>query len=246
MAEIVSIKEQIRFLVQLQVIDGKIYGLRKEKERAPEEALKLQKELEDKKANLKTLEEEDKSLARRRKEKEIDLGSKEENIKKLNSQLSSLKTNKEYHAMLSQITSFKTDISVLEEDILKIMDEQDALKGKLAKEKAYLTEEDKKFQEEKKKIDECVKEIEYAISELTAKRNQIIPSIDKRIYSTYERILKGKDGLALVAVKVAAKDYSCQGCYIGVTSQVVNEIKMYDKIVTCESCARILYLEEEL
>lgn len=242
MAEIVSIKEQIRFLAQLQVIDGKIHGLRKEKDRAPEEALKLQKELEDKKANLKTLEEEDKNLARRRKEKEIDLGSKEENIKKLNSQLPSLKTNKEYHAILSEITSFKTDISVLEEDILKIMDEQDALKGKLAKEKAYLAEEDKKFQEEKKKIDEYVKETECAIAELTAKRDRIIPSIDKRIYSTYERILKGKDGLALVAVK----DYSCQGCYIGVTSQVVNEIKMHDKIVTCESCARILYLEEEL
>jgi uncharacterized protein len=222
MAEIVSIKEQIRFLAQMQVIDGKIHGLRRENEQA--------------------LEEENKNLAKRRKEKEIDLGSKEENIKKLNSQLPSLKTNKEYHAMLSEITSFKTDISVLEEDILKIMDEQDALKGKLAKEKAYLAGEDKKFQEEKKKIDEHVKEIECAISDLTAKRNQITPSIDKRIYAIYERILKGKDGLALVAVK----DYSCQGCYIGVTSQVVNEIKMYDKIVTCESCARILYLEEEL
>lgn len=242
MAEIVSIKEQIRSLVQLQVIDGKIHGLRKEKGHAPEEVLKLQKELEDKKANLKNLEEEDKTLAKRRKEKEIDLGSKEENIKRLNSQLPSLKTNKEYHAMLSEITSFKTDISVLEEDILKIMDEQEAIKGKLAKEKAYLTEEERNFQGEKKKIDEHVKEIEFAINDLTAKRNQIIPSIDKRIYSTYERILKGKDGLALVAVK----DYSCQGCYIGVTPQVVNEIKMQDKIVTCESCARILYIEEDL
>lgn len=242
MAEIVSIKEQIRFLVQLQVIDGKIHGLRKEKERAPEEVLRLQKEFEDKKANLKNLEEEDKNLAKRRKEKEIDLGSKEENIKKLNSQLPSLKTNKEYHAMLSEITSFKTDISVLEEDILKIMDEQEAFKGKLAKEKSYLAEEDRKFQGEKKKIDEHVKEIECAISDLTAKRNHITPSIDKRIYAIYERILKGKDGLALVAVK----DYSCQGCYIGVTPQVVNEIKMQDKIVTCESCARILYIEEDL
>lgn len=242
MAEIVSIKEQIRSLVQLQGLDGKIHALRKEKERAPQEVLNLQKELEDKKTNLKNLEEEDKNLAKRRKEKEIDLGSKEENIKKLNSQLSSLKTNKEYHAMLSQITGFKTDIAVLEDDILKIMDEQDALKGCIAKEKAYLAEEDKKFQEEKRKIDGHVKEIEYAINDLTAKRNQIAPSIDKRIYSTYERILKGKDGLALVAVK----DYSCQGCYIGVTSQVVNEIKMQDKIVTCESCARILYIEEDL
>ena len=52
----------------------------------------------------------------------------------------------------------------------------------------------------------------------------------------------GLSGLALVAVK----DSSCQGCFIGVTPQVINEIKMQDKIVICESCARMLYIEEDL
>lgn len=242
MAETIGIKEQIRFLIQLQDIDSKIYGLNREKEQKPQEILELQKEFEDKKANLKNLEEKDKALAIKRKEKEIDLASKEENIKKLNNQLLSLKTNKEYQAMLAQIASLKTDTSVLEEEILKIMDEQDALKAHVSKEKSYLAEEERKFQEEKKKIDERLKEIEYVINDLTAKRERIIPSIEKRTYATYERILKGKDGLALVVVK----DYACQGCYIGVTPQVINEIKMQDKIITCESCARILYIEEDL
>ncbi len=188
------------------------------------------------------MEEKDKALVLKRKEKEIDLASKEENIRKLNGQLSSLKTNKEYQAMLSQIASLKTDNSVLEEDILKIMDEQDVLKKDIAKEKSYLSEEERKFQEEKKKVDERLKEMEFRISDLTAKRGRITPSIDKRAFTQYERILKGKNGLALVRVK----DDACQGCFIAVTPQVVNEIKMQDKIITCESCARILYLEEDL
>ena len=33
---------------------------------------------------------------------------------------------------------------------------------------------------------------------------------------------------------------------MSVTPQVVNEIKMLDKIVICEACARILYIEEDL
>lgn len=242
MAETVSIKEQIRFLVQLQEIDSKIYSLQREKDDLPRQVAELQNRFDEKKINLKSLEEKEKALAVKRKEKEIDLGSKEENIRKLNNQLSLLKTNKEYQAMLAQIASLKTDTSVLEEEILKSMDEQDTLKAEVAKEKSYLAEEEKKFQEAKKKIDERLKEIECSISDFVVRRSRIIPSLDKRAYATYERILKGKDGLALVKVK----EYACQGCYIGVTPQIVNEIKMQDKIITCESCARILYLEEDL
>ena len=87
-----------------------------------------------------------------------------------------------------------------------------------------------------------MKELEFPINDLTAKGKQIIPSIDKRIYPVYERILKALRGLALVKVE----NYTCQGCFISVTPQVVNEIKMLEKLVTCGTCARILYLEEDL
>lgn len=242
LSEVKSIKEQIRILVRLQDIDSRIYDFLKEKERLPQEAVNLEKIFEDKKSTLNKLVEKEKALALKRKEKELDLAAKEESIKKFNIQLSALKTNKEYQTMLGQITSLKTDNSVFEDDILKIMDEQDGLKEELAKEKTHLIDEEKKFWEEKKRIDEKLKQIEYSINDLTSKRNQIIPSLDKRIFSTYERILKGLHGLALVKVK----DYSCQGCFLSVTPQLVNEIKMQDRIITCQSCARILYIEEDL
>ena len=242
MAETVSIKEQVRILVQMQERDSKIYALLKEKEELPAEISRLQNIFEDKKAALKSLEEKEKSLAVRRKEEELELAIKEENIRKLNTQLASLKTNKEYQTMLGQIAGLKTDASLLEEEILKMMDGQDALKAEAVGEKTRLAEEENKFKEEKRKIDQRLKEIEWAINDLTAKRSQLIPSLDKHIFSSYERILKGRGGLALVKIK----DYSCQGCYIAVTPQVVNEIKMQDKMITCESCARILYLEEDL
>lgn len=242
MAQTISIKEQLSGLVQLQDLDGKIYALAKQKERFPLEIAKSQKSFEDKKITLNGLEEKFKNLAVKRKEREGDLASKEENIKKLNTQLAGLKTNKEYHAMQSQIAGLKADNSLIEEDILKMMDEQDKGKVEIAAEKVCLSEEEKKFLEEKKKAEAGIKEIESAINDLAAKRGHILPSIDKRILPVYERILKGKEGLALVKVK----DYSCQGCFMAVTPQVVNEIKMLDKIVICEACARMLYIEEDL
>ena len=242
MAEQVNIKEQIKLLVFLQDIDAKIYALRRDKDELPQEIAGLQKSFEEKKAELHKLEEKAKALTVKRKERELELSSKEENIKKLTGQLSSLKTNKEYKVMLEQIVSIKTDNSVLEEEILKMMDEQDTTKENAVLEKAHLSEEEKKFLEEKKKVEERMQELEFSINDLTAKGKQIIPSIDKRIYAVYEKILKALHGLALVKVE----NYSCKGCFMAVTSQVVNEIKMQEKLVICGSCARILYLEEDL
>lgn len=242
MAETFNLKDQIQTLVKLQHLDAQIYSLAKEKDQLPLEIVRIEKNFEDKKAALLAFEEKSKALALKRKEKELNLSSQEERIKKLNAQLTALKTNKEYQTMLGEIASVKTDASLLEEETLKIMDEQDSLKEEIIKEKAHLTEEEKKFQEEKRKIEVRIKEIESAVTDLTAKRSHSIPLIEKRILSTYERVLKAKEGSALVAVK----DFSCQGCFMAVTPQVVNEIKMREKLITCESCARILYLEEDM
>lgn len=242
MAEAISINEQIRLLIELQEYDARIYRLAKEKEQLPLEIVQLQKAFDDKQARLCSLEENSKSFALKRKEKEVDMASQEEKIKKFNSQLLTLKTNKEYHAMLAQITSLKTDNSLLEEEILKIMDEQDGLKEEITKEKAHLAEEEKRFQVEKKKAESRIQEVESSIADLTVKRNHSVPSVEKRVFLTYERVLKAKEGLALVRVK----NFACQGCHMSVTPQVVNEIKMQEKIITCESCARILYLEEDI
>ena len=52
--------------------------------------------------------------------------------------------------------------------------------------------------------------------------------------------LKGKEGLAMVPVRQNA----CGGCHLNLPPQVINEIQMKTELVFCESCARILYIEE--
>ena len=62
-----------------------------------------------------------------------------------------------------------------------------------------------------------------------------------KVLAHYEKVLTGRDGVALAAVK----GKSCQGCFMNLPPQVINEIKMKDKMITCDSCARILYIENE-
>ena len=228
-------------LAKLQELDAQLYSLKREKEEKPKLLEALQSELEQKKQILKEFEERNKALLLKRKDKEGQLAVKEENIKSLQSKLYTLKTNKEYTAMLSEINGVKMDKSLIEEDILKVFEEQDVLKLELEQKQASLKEEEKKFDAEKQIILNRLKEVEGLIQDLEAKRKIAEKDIDAKIASQYNKILKGKDGLALVEVK----NDSCQGCFMNVPPQVINEIKMHDRLIFCEMCARILYIQDD-
>ena len=161
-------------------------------------------------------------------------------VSKKQSQLLQIKTNKEYVAMQKEIEGLKADNSVLEDSLLASMDTIDALKQEVEKEKQNLALEEKKFKEESAKVDQEVKEIDQKLSSFDVQRKEIAALIDKTLLAQYERILKAKEGLALVP----AVGESCGGCHQIVPPQMVNEVRMKDRIVTCQFCARLLYFSE--
>jgi len=237
----VNLKLQLTSLIRLQRIDSEIYILKDEKDTKPKEVEVLRLSFEAKKQHLAELEKKSLDLQKQKKERELDLASKEENAKKLQSQLYQLKTNKEYQAMLKQIQDAKADASVIEDKILEVFEQMDKIKAEVEEEKKRLQQEEQVFNQEKKKVDGRIKEIDERLVQLESQRKQIIPEIDQKIFTQYERILASRDGLAIVIVK----DDSCQGCNMYVPPQVINLIKMYERIVPCEVCNRILYIEDE-
>ncbi len=237
----VDLKTQTSSLVKLQIVDSEIYALRYEKESKPQEIKILEASFEEKKQRLAGLEKSSLDFQKQRKDKELELASKEEEVKKFQTQLYSLKTNKEYQAMLQQISGAKADASVIEDKVLQLFDQADKAKNDIEQEKQRLQEEEGVFLGQKKKIEERIKEIDGRLAQLEAQRKQVIPEVEPKILAQYERILFNRDGLAIVGVK----DNSCQGCNMFVPPQVINLIKMYERIITCEVCNRILYIEGE-
>ncbi len=236
-----NLKTQLSNLIKLQELDSQIYVLRAEKSSTPEELKILETLFEAKKAHLAELEKELLSLQKQRKDKELELATKEESGKKLQGQLYALKTNKEYQTMLQQIQGARADASVIEDKVLELFDKSDGVKKEAEKEKLKLKEEEGVFLAGKQKINDRVKEIDDRLSALETQRKQAIPGIDLKILTQYERILDSRDGLAIVIVK----GNSCGGCNMFVPAQVINLIKMYEHIITCEMCNRILYIDDE-
>ena len=235
-----DLKTQIIGLVGLQEFDSEIYALGNEKAVKPQEILAIEAAFELKKLKLVDLEKKSLDLHKQRKEKELELATNVEGVKKLSGQLFSLKTNKEFQVMQQQIADAKADGSVIEEKILISFEESDKIKAQIDLENLKLKEEEGIFLQQKNALETRSKEIDSRLSQLDAQRKQIIPNIDSKMLQEYERILHSRGGLAIVTVK----DNSCGGCHMLVPPQVINLIKMYEHIITCEVCNRILYIIE--
>lgn len=237
-----NLKDEIRKIASLQEIDSKIYDLSQKKDKdLPTELNKLKVEFEEKKKTLEIFAEKIKELQLKKKDRELELATKEEAIKKAQAQLYQLKTNKEYQAKLSEISSLKADASLLEEEVIKVLDEIEKAEAVSNEKKAALAGEEKEFKESSDKINSQINDIAAEIKTLEDKRGILNRDVDQKILGQYEKLLKTRMGLAIVAVE----NHNCGACYLRVTPQTLNEIKMYKSLVFCESCLRILYISED-
>ena len=238
----ISVRDQLKKLVELQHIDSEIFNIQHQLKEKPALVEELKNQFESTKVRLTGLQEKAKQVEVTRKGFETDLKSKEDDIAKANTVLNTLKTNKEYQAKQTEIESIKADMSLIEEDILNSYDETDVFKDEIAEEQKKVVEEEKIFLAKKNEVNEDVKVLEDRAKVCDAQKKDTASSIDKSYLSLYERIQGNKeDGLAIVQLL----NNSCLGCNINVTQQQINAAKMSGDLVFCEMCARILYIEDE-
>ena len=237
-----NLKDQIKKLVELQVIDEEIFRYRRELHDKPAELEAAKAEFEAKKARLKSAEDKLKVIQLSQKELEIDLKTKEEAITKADASLGLLKTNKEYQARLLEIENLKADKSIVEEKILMGYDDVDAAKKILEAEKAAVLQYEKEFNVKKKQLEDDLAVLDDHLKVKESQRTRLTPDIRPDCLSRYDRVLNHKEGLGIVGVV----NHTCGGCYMHLTEQVLNELKKYEELITCDVCARILYLVDEL
>ena len=234
----VSIKEELEILKKVQIEDKQIYDLNVFIAAMPHRIAESQAEFETKKQKFNGLEEELKKLKLAVKDKELELGKKDGEIKRLDGQLGSVKTNKEYSAIQSEIAGIKADKGMLEEKLIVDWEVIEKLNASKESEKKILAAEESKFNNEKKAIEEEGSKAKEKVQQLIQERQQILQPLEKEVRDLYEKILSKREGVAIVPT---TQDEICGGCRVRLRPQILNEVRMLEKIVVCESCSRILY-----
>jgi len=238
-----GIAAQLKTLMALQAVDAELYALRRQCQAGPVKIEQGKAVYDADAKRVRDLEGQLKVIQVRRGTMEGDLAAKEANVRKFQMQMYQVKTNKEYTVLQHEIEGLKADNSVLEEEILKLMEEADQRKADVVAAQKALKEERDRLQAEAAAIECQVAQWEAAISRLSRERAELAPRVDPMILARYERILEKKDGVAFVPLHVVQE--ACGGCHMNVPPQAINEIRMKERLVTCESCARILYYPDD-
>lgn len=232
--------DQLAILKRLQAIDGELFRLRREQQEKPRELEQAEARVAAQEARVNVVVAKLKTLQVTQREKDLELQTREGNVKKLQGQLFQLKTNKEYAAMQREIESIKADNSLLEEEILRTLDAIDQSVKERDLEQGRLANTQEAFTATRREIEAALEAIAGQIAQLERDRKTILPDVQPDTLETYERILDLREGLALVSLVNDA----CGGCNRRVPPQVVNEVYLQARLVTCESCSRILYFDE--
>lgn len=233
-------KQEIKKLIQLQLMDAELYDVRAKCEAFPLRLAEMDKVLESKKGALNKAEDDMKKLLVAKNQKEVEMQSKEELIKKHQGQLFQIKNNKEYTALQQEILNIKADVSKVEEEILNFFDKIDAGKALCEKEKKAFEEEKKSVEAEKAAVKAEEKTAADELQTVLSKREACVADIDPELLALYQRILKGRGRVALARLN----GEFCGECGMMLRAQIINEAKLKKEAVLCENCSRMLYTEE--
>lgn len=233
------IVQNLEVLKKAQHLDSEIYRTYLFLEEIPGERAKLRTDVESEKVRFSELEKTAKDIQIKLKEKELELSQKETQVKKLDGQLSQVKTNKEYNVLQQEIASLKADNSLLEEEIIHILDEVEAAKEEVRKEKEKFLAISKAFQDNDNEMLVREKSLQTSLSDMKQKRDDAVAQLPPELGELYNRIVSKKQGLALARISGEV----CTACQMQLRPQLVNEIRLGEQIIVCENCSRILYYE---
>lgn len=233
------ITQNLDTLKRAQQLDSELYHAHLLLEEIPGERVKLKADFEAEKTHLNELEKTLKDIQMKLKEKEGELAQKEGQVKKLDGQLSQVKTNKEYSTLQQEIASLKADNSLLEEEIIHILDEVEAVKEEARKEKEKFLMATKTHQDRDDEMIVQEKNLQARMEELKRQRLEAVAQLPPDLADLYNRIAAKKQGLALALVTGEV----CTACQMQLRPQLINEIRLGEHIVVCENCSRILYFD---
>ncbi len=181
--------------------------------------------------------------------RDLDLKTRQQHIEKMRASLNNTKSNKEYSAILVQISAEKEEVRKVETGVLELMQQVetntktlDGLRTQLEAEKQVLARIES---EQSAKVSG----LQQQLAGLQARRNDAAKAVPAEALRQYDRVSQKYPGDALAPVNFDEDDLesvSCGACYMGLFIEHINALRGRDEIRRCNSCNRILYLPEML
>ncbi len=178
---------------------------------------------------------------------DLDLKSRNESIARLRDNLNTVKTNKEYAAVLSQLNTEKAEVSRMETRAYQLME---ALEGK----KRVIAEQDDQVRQEEARLEDFKAQLaraEHSFAErlkgLEEQRAEAAGRLDAKSLKLFNRVSERYEGEVMAQVvrtHPRRDEFICDGCNMSLAAERANALLTRDEVITCDNCGRILYIDK--
>ncbi len=218
------------------------------------EKISLEKEIQDIPKLLSTQEE---LLARLKKtyiEKNAQYEQTRARVSELRGALADAETSREKAEKAMDTISTQREYEALDKEIRDASEREQQYRKDLQREERYFLELDEEQKRDEALIAQQEVELENQGNDignqlasknsekqaLEEREQEISPGLDPDVLFKFERIIRSKHGLGIVAIKGGV----CSGCHMILPSQFANMVREGEDIVFCPYCSRILFYQE--
>jgi hypothetical protein len=233
------VSSELEKLIELQKTDTNIRKLKKAIETAEQRRASIEQEFERHASSIREIQGRRDAAQTGRAGLEKQIAENKTYLERADRNLKHAQNQKEYETAMRESEVLQKQVSALETQVLEKMteieeveqvlaDRSDEINSLEANRANALAEFDKELAANRKEFE----------SE-TAKRHEVFITLPAQMASIYNRLAqRSRDGIAVAEVVGG----SCSACFMKLRPQMQVNLKTSDKIITCESCTRILYL----
>ena len=234
-------KKRLEMLEQLQEIDLRIDSLKNSQNSLHGELNGIEQGLVAAREEAAELDSRIAQVEQEKTEQEGLLATEQENIRRSESHMKEIKTNKEFQAIGREIAAARKQAAELEEQILQKVGQIEQLRGESAGRSASLAElEQNTAQRSGEKLAE-ISAIQQDIDADLARREEITKHLPASLLKRYTLLREQRRGQALAI----ARDGYCLGCNMNLPPQLYNSLFRGDEMISCPHCQRVLILKQQ-
>ena len=232
-------KSELEKLIELQKTDTNIRRLKKSIDTADERRASIEQEFEQHASSIREIQNQGDTAKSQRADLEKQIADAKVYLERANRNLKNSQNQKEYETSMREADVLQKQITALETQMLEKMGSIEEVEKVLAERAEEISGLDSKRDKLIGAFEAELKKDTAEFAKLSEARQKVFATLPPQLGSVYNRLAqRSRDGIAVAEVKNGA----CSVCFISLRPQVLVEIKISDKIIECESCARILYI----
>jgi predicted nucleic acid-binding Zn-ribbon protein len=234
--------DTIERLLVLQDRDRKIRRVKSELMHIEPERQLLKARLETAQAALENAKTRVKQLESNRKDLELEVEAKKQQISRYANQQLQTRKNEEYRALTHEIDMCKEAIFKIEDQELELMEQGEAAQKEVARATQAVNESRKLHDDLVAQLGQREQSLKKELAELETNRGELAAAVDDSSRGRYDRLMRNKGENVVVGIQRGV----CGGCHMKVEPQLLVLCQGEKELVTCSNCGRILYYTPDM